>query len=56
MEARIIALGREAGIVTHEDFMDAVLKVQAKKKRNLNYVLCIVRRRGRKFFHVSYLS
>lgn len=33
----MIALRREATIVTHEDFMDAILEVQAKKKQNLNY-------------------
>lgn len=33
----MIALRREAGVVTHEDFMDAIMEVQAKKKANLNY-------------------
>ena len=33
----MIALSREATIVTHEDFMDAILEVQAKKKQTLNY-------------------
>merc|ERR1711993_76906 len=37
VEAGMIALRREATIVTHEDFMDAILEVQAKKKQNLNY-------------------
>jgi len=37
VEAGMIALRREAEIVTHEDFMDAVMEVQAKKKQNLNY-------------------
>merc|ERR1712060_948920 len=37
VEAGMIALRREATIVTHEDFMDAILEVQAKKKANLNY-------------------
>jgi len=33
----MIALRRDASIVTHEDFMDAIMEVQAKKKSNLNY-------------------
>ena len=37
VEAGMIALRREATIVTHEDFMDGILEVQAKKKQNLNY-------------------
>lgn len=37
VEAGMIALRRNASIVTHEDFMDAILEVQAKKKTNLNY-------------------
>uniref|UniRef100_T1IWS3 AAA+ ATPase domain-containing protein n=1 Tax=Strigamia maritima TaxID=126957 RepID=T1IWS3_STRMM len=37
VEAGMIALRREATMVTHEDFMDAILEVQAKKKANLNY-------------------
>ncbi|KAK9497925.1 hypothetical protein O3M35_003823 [Rhynocoris fuscipes] len=37
VEAGMIALRRNASMVTHEDFMDAILEVQAKKKANLNY-------------------
>ncbi|KDR21295.1 hypothetical protein L798_04269, partial [Zootermopsis nevadensis] len=37
VEAGMIALRRSAVAVTHEDFMDAILEVQAKKKANLNY-------------------
>merc|ERR1719183_2062083 len=37
VESGMIALRREATLVTHEDFMDAILEVQAKKKQNLNY-------------------
>lgn len=37
VEAGMIALRRNANIVSHEDFMDAILEVQAKKKTNLNY-------------------
>ncbi|XP_014665246.1 PREDICTED: 26S protease regulatory subunit 6A-B [Priapulus caudatus] len=37
VEAGMIALRREAFEVTHEDYMDAILEVQAKKKTNLNY-------------------
>lgn len=37
VEAGMIALRRGAGVVTHEDFMDAIMEVQAKKKANLNY-------------------
>jgi len=33
----MIALRRGATSVTHEDFMDAIMEVQAKKKANLNY-------------------
>lgn len=33
----MIALRRGASTVTHEDFMDAIMEVQAKKKSNLNY-------------------
>ena len=33
----MIALRRESSLVTHEDFLDAVMEVQAKKKANLNY-------------------
>lgn len=37
VEAGMIALRRESSLVTHEDFLDAVMEVQAKKKANLNY-------------------
>ncbi|EDS43510.1 26S protease regulatory subunit 6A [Culex quinquefasciatus] len=37
VEAGMIALRRSAVAVTHEDFMDAIMEVQAKKKANLNY-------------------
>lgn len=37
VEAGMIALRREATVVIHEDFMDAIMEVQAKKKTNLNY-------------------
>ncbi|GAB0092321.1 26S protease regulatory subunit 6A [Sergentomyia squamirostris] len=37
VEAGMIALRRSASSVTHEDFMDAIMEVQAKKKANLNY-------------------
>ena len=33
----MIALRRESSLVTHEDFLDAVIEVQAKKKANLNH-------------------
>lgn len=33
----MIALRRGANELTHEDYMDAILEVQAKKKANLNY-------------------
>lgn len=39
----MIALRREATMVTHEDFMDAIVEVQAKKKANLNYYAWINR-------------
>ncbi|VDP94348.1 unnamed protein product [Echinostoma caproni] len=37
VEAGMIALRRNATEITHEDYMDAILEVQAKKKTNLNY-------------------
>ncbi|KAE9540898.1 hypothetical protein AGLY_004143 [Aphis glycines] len=37
VEAGMIALRRGASTITHEDFMDAIMEVQAKKKSNLNY-------------------
>jgi 26S proteasome regulatory subunit T5 len=37
VEAGMLALRREATIIKHEDFNDAVVEVQAKKKANLNY-------------------
>ncbi|OON21956.1 26S proteasome subunit P45 family protein [Opisthorchis viverrini] len=37
VEAGMIALRRSASEITHEDYMDAILEVQAKKKTNLNY-------------------
>ena len=33
----MIALRREATELMHEDYMDGILEVQAKKKANLNY-------------------
>jgi len=37
VEAGMIALRRNATVVNHEDFSDAILEVQAKKKANLYY-------------------
>ncbi|KAI0208151.1 26S proteasome regulatory subunit 6A [Lamellibrachia satsuma] len=37
VEAGMIALRREATELCHEDYMDAIMEVQAKKKANLNY-------------------
>jgi len=37
VEAGMIALRRNATELTHEDYMDAIMEVQAKKKANLNY-------------------
>jgi len=37
IEAGMIALRRNAQTVTHEDFTDAIMEVQAKKKANLYY-------------------
>ncbi|KAL3318061.1 26S proteasome regulatory subunit 6A [Cichlidogyrus casuarinus] len=37
VEAGMIALRRGATQIIHEDYMDAILEVQAKKKTNLNY-------------------
>jgi len=37
VEAGMIALRRQASKITHEDFMDAIMEVQAKKKTNLYY-------------------
>ena len=33
----MIALRREASELGHEDYMNAIMEVQAKKKANLNY-------------------
>jgi len=37
VEAGMIALRRESAQITHEDYMDAIMEVQAKKKANLIY-------------------
>ena len=37
VEAGMLALRRDGTIVKHEDFNDAIIEVQAKKKANLNY-------------------
>ncbi|KAL3866027.1 hypothetical protein ACJMK2_043368 [Sinanodonta woodiana] len=37
VEAGMIALRREAKELVHEDYMDAIIEVQAKKKANLQY-------------------
>ena len=37
VEAGMIALRREATTVNHEDFMDAIVEVQAKKKTKMYY-------------------
>lgn len=37
VEAGMIALRREAKELVHEDYMDAIIEVQAKKKTNLQY-------------------
>ncbi len=37
VEAGMIALRRGATVVSHEDFMDGVMEVQAKKKKDLVY-------------------
>lgn len=37
VEAGMIALRRGATQINHEDFMDGIMEVQAKKKANLNY-------------------
>eukprot|EP01136_Pigoraptor_vietnamica_P026814 Opistho-1_new@82286 len=37
VEAGMIALRREATELTHEDYMEGIQEVQAKKKANLNY-------------------
>ena len=46
VEAGMNALRRESNLVTHEDFLDAVIEVQAKKKAkktNLNSYAYFVR-------------
>ena len=43
VEAGMIALQRESNLVTHEDFLDAVIEVQTKKKANLNSYAYFVR-------------
>lgn len=37
VEAGMLALRRDATEVTHEDFVEGIIVVQAKKKANLNY-------------------
>ncbi|KAK7115658.1 26S proteasome regulatory subunit 6A-B [Littorina saxatilis] len=37
VEAGMIAMRREGTELTHEDYMDAIIEVQAKKKTNLQY-------------------
>jgi len=37
VEAGMIAMRREATELNHEDYMDAIIEVQAKKKANLQY-------------------
>ena len=37
VEAGTITLRRDAAWVTHEDYMEGVMEVQAKKKSNLQY-------------------
>ncbi|CAH1732990.1 unnamed protein product [Aphis gossypii] len=39
VEAGMIALKRDASAITHEDYMDAIMEVQAKKKSILNYIV-----------------
>ena len=43
VEAGMIALQRKSNLVTHEDFLDAVIEVQTKKKANLNSYAYFVR-------------
>merc|ERR1712156_1172200 len=37
VESGMIALRRGGTELTHEDYMDAIMEVQSKKKANLNY-------------------
>ena len=37
VEAGMLALRRDATKLTHEDFMEGIAAVQARKKTNLNY-------------------
>jgi 26S proteasome regulatory subunit T5 len=37
VEAGMLALRRDATVITHEDFMEGIAQVQAKKKASLNY-------------------
>lgn len=37
VEAGMIALRNEQAVLKHEDYMDAIIEVQAKKKKDLNY-------------------
>merc|ERR1712142_1364227 len=37
VEAGMLALRRDADVISHEDFMEAIIEVQAKKKANLQY-------------------
>ena len=37
VEAGMLALRRDAEVISHDDFMEAIIEVQAKKKANLQY-------------------
>jgi 26S proteasome regulatory subunit T5 len=37
VEAGMLALQRDASEVSHEDFIEGIAQVQAKKKTSLNY-------------------
>ncbi|KAL1138799.1 hypothetical protein AAG570_008861 [Ranatra chinensis] len=37
IEAGMLALRRESSVITHDDFMEAILEVQGKKKNNLSF-------------------
>lgn len=52
----MIALRRNATAVTHEDLMEAINEVQAKKKANLNYYAWIMQKYGKKYDSIVFQS
>ncbi len=41
VEAGMLAMRRDATVITHEDFVEGVAQVQMKKKQNLQVRMCV---------------